>query len=386
VDRLQLIVTLLHLIRRWQRENSAIDLIFNSGCNMAEIILMIEIDSFPDYHAKALASNLGSDVSNISKAIKKLILKGLLLSQDNLKDRRFKILKISKKGLKVVKDADLKLNAVLERLSFGLAESEIGDLASYLQTLCDQFNVAQSQLRSSDHILRPVQRRLARLIGANQSCIHGTNLSILNWQILSELKESDFPLRNLDLSERLKIDPARISFLIKDLCDKNLLKKESSEVGQYFILTDRGDKFLNEQEIAAAQFIDLHSNQKPLPQDGLELFERFIKDRGYGETRLNDNSTLKRISAIEEKNILRGQVISDLVAQNKQHKAPGSILGPNDFVFVHKSLNGTVSTIQFEKSEDSFRLNLLVGDLSRDCLELCFREVIRRYPGMKVIE
>ncbi|MCB0337809.1 MAG: MarR family transcriptional regulator, partial [Bdellovibrionales bacterium] len=251
--RLDLCLKLQRLFRIWKERND----VRRSG-SLLESLLLVIIASDHLLKAKDLAPILGIDQSTVSRQLAELEQKRLILTRVSKTDKRAKVLSLTKAGRVLLKKIDTRADTGLVELSRTFSVSEQARFCSLFHRIADGLNYPIMPSRAGEHPIRPLQRRLLCSLGMlGHSFLH-TSTRVAELQTLAKITSESGKIQAHTISEILGIDPNRVSQIVRNLIDDQLVRRQRSPRDRRALnlfITEQGKNELQKKELAAAKFL-----------------------------------------------------------------------------------------------------------------------------------
>ena len=319
---------LIDLLRLHQQRSKFIGSAYGSKLSVLESFILVELDVDSSRSATVLAGILNVEKNMASRAIKRLVQSGYLISRTSQEDRRAKSLKVTAKGQRFLAEHD-RFNAVqLAELTGNLSGGELGDLQHYFRVLADGCGAAPATLRPNENPLLVEMRRLSRtfrIFGAN---IVGTTYSPLEWQIMSEIAFSSAGVRGKELTEMLTVPANTISQLLTRFEERGMLRRTADSA-------DRRSRKLTLTPLGTRELEKIESSGEAMLRRGLSslddrqirgFIDVFAKYLGLGsaaeEGVFREQIRLSALQSEEQRCAARGFLVSWYLRLNQLNHMP----------------------------------------------------------------
>lgn len=268
-------------LREFPRYSQFVDKAHSTSLTLAESHLLSEVSATRGLKAKDLSSLLMLDKIAISRLIAELTRRKLLRAEVDALDKRQKSLSLTPRGKQELAAFDRRANLLLtafdEIARFG--ERERTDLQELLTLICDRLQIMDSPLRRGEHSMRPAVRRLARAFGLLGSRAQGTGFSVLQWQILLELCETNGGGSVSSLSALFKVSGSTLSQAVRVLISNRLIARRGSTEDRRSALlfpTPRARKLVAEIEREQEALYRKHLKRENMLARWVDCAERWI--------------------------------------------------------------------------------------------------------------
>ncbi|MCB0335203.1 MAG: MarR family transcriptional regulator [Bdellovibrionales bacterium] len=274
-----LLTRLSRAVREFPRYNQFVVKAHDTSLSLIESHILVESHADKYLAQKELAERLHLGKVQLSKIIKKLLANELITLQADKHDRRQKYIRLSPLGIKTLKQFDSQANQRLEGFvkNADLGKKDIEALADFLSRFAIALSGAPFEARKQEHPLRAPIRQLTRSFGLLGGAALGTNLNVLEWQLLLSIGEYSGHLTPSMLANSFSAERSIVSLALKSLLNQRLISKEakaSDTRSSYLSCTRKGFGVISKVEASAVSSFSTYRN---LASSDLNLLEKFIR-------------------------------------------------------------------------------------------------------------
>lgn len=274
---------ILGLLVRLQRNNQFVVEDYDTGLSIAESSALLEIDTHPHMSLSELGRHLDIDVSTAKQITTRLKDKKLLCISSDKTDKRLRRLLPSADGKELLKRYDDFSFRLLDQHSVGLSKEQLQTLEILFTKLADSGCPTPGKQRANDAELRLQMRRLTIAFGLLHRKFRGTEITVAEWQVLSELQKGKTVA--LTIIENVGIAQNYLSQILKKFVEKKYLNKEQDKKDKrrfYLTLTKKGEKALEAVNSDMRKQIDraIEKISKQTLEMAIATFRKFVaKDK-----------------------------------------------------------------------------------------------------------
>ncbi len=282
----------------------------------------------------ALAQALSLAPSTISRVLANLGKRKYITTSSSPSDGRSKQISFTASGRSLFEHIGAVSNEVSLRGTYPLSSDQRIHMRDVLASFNDGLEIPAVQARPGELPLMCQQRRLARgtgmLVGADYM---GLGLGLETYHILHELSRSQEPVRFNELCRSLPIHPSTVSRTLDRLRQKRMVSKTTPSGdgrGLAVTLTKTGTDYFNALATRIAQRYAGALKKVDRSQAALfiELMEQ-LKDIPIPAT-IKQHIACTLCRSDEELFSARKTLIQLLVANNRHHRLPATLVGPQD--------------------------------------------------------
>lgn len=343
---------LIHrLIRRAQQHNRSVGRSRETGLNLAESHLLVELDAQPLLTIGELSTLLMMTQGFTSQLIKNLSKCGLISISSMASDARKKKLSITTKGRGVLKRVDELANESYHRMSRVLSSQEIQSIIWLFRVVADGFGAPRALQRKDEPPYRSEQRRLTRACGFLSDQMFGTPVSSTMWQILGEVTLSPIAPQPGELANLLSLASNSISSIVTDMAERKYLGRRTCGKDRRSVVLyplPRGERLYSEVESIAAQKIAESLRGMPDHQvtSAVGAFRRFVNDCGEGFPPLLRQQRIEYASAERERQRARGFIAHSLVRDGFAAKIPEHFVSKDSKCYLLRDDNDILAVLE----------------------------------------
>jgi len=275
--------------REFQRLNRFISVDSAAALSLAAAHAIIEIDAHPGIDIGSLAAILEMPRTSLAAVLRSLKRQRLVSVTKSKVDSRRRSLKITAKGLALVRYEDPIIDAHLVWVLSPLGPAEEPKVASLVREIADGMGTPPCQPREHEHPVRNQLRRATRALRLIHADFMGTSLGSPEWQVLSKVAEKGSYKSISDVANELSLQLSTATTICARLRERGYLKSTTSSHDRRaatISLTRAGEDFLKASEGAAASRIERAVANVPSDRlmEEISVFEKVVTARREGDS------------------------------------------------------------------------------------------------------
>lgn len=367
--RHELIVRLWDSIRRLQQLNRQPSLAISPKLGLRETFVLFYIDAHPNCSIAQMRKFHQFHQSVGSVLIAELVKKGLIKHSDSQIDAREKCLKVTPKGEKFLSVFDASQQKQMNKNLSAISKSDIIDLEKFLAKIADALSVPFYPVRKGELPIRSQMKRVFIALGFLQNDFASSGLTLTQYQLLSELKSHPHISAGAAIGRRIGADPRGIVFQVRALKRKGLLVSHddsSDKRRNVLLLTKKGSALVD--NVQSRIYKSLETGTLDLSIQRLSHCVSLIeKVTGTGAFDPDQKAvTIKQIKTPNEFKLARAFYVEELVRRNAHKDLSHEILPLNRKVIVAIRDGSIVALIEYQKSQNGWKQNILLAKSSEE--------------------
>ena len=309
-----------YLVRRQVRAQYQVGSLGISECQ-----LLVQLLAEPEINATRMAETLSVAKSTISRILKGLINKELIITNICKNDGRSRSLEVTELGEEMVRQLQLSESEVLRRCLGHLSARQVSDLTYYLRTLADGWGTSEQTGLPGDHPVTVEITRLGRATGMTGSKFLNSNISSTEYIVLKSLSLSDSTSSVSALDRLLPFDKSTLSRTVNRLVKQDIILKNGGlgRKGSKLKISDSGLSLLHEVEANATNAIKLAlaNKNEQFVDHFVELLKLLSNPDAIQTSILRERTDVKELATVSERLQARGLLIDYLVSNNLHYES-----------------------------------------------------------------
>lgn len=381
-------VAIHRLIRRLQQRNRVVGRSSDMEFSLAEVHVLVELDSSPGRGVGELATHLRVDQSFVSRIVQTLARRKLVSVARESGDARKKRIVLTAAGRAVVRKLDERANLSYRAMLNRISRADEDRLVALFKAISDGLDQPPIEARSGEAAYRAEQRRLTRCCGLLGDTVFGSGISAAVWQVLGEVVLAPVAPQPGELADLLSVAQNSLSSIVTSMEQKKLLERErSGRDGRAVVLRalPAGVKLYNEIEARAEDLIRgalAEANVRAVGS-GVEVFRRFLGDSGEDVVPIAAGYKVLKVDSNNERALVRGLIARTLVREGLEHHIPERFVSSSSDCLELRSEESMVAALEldlasgmilscgWDESVSPWRLASFIG------------EALLRYPEMR---
>lgn len=358
----------MRLLRRLQQRNRFITLDQDLPLTIIQSFIVLEIASGRDTPAE-LAKLFAVDQSTMSRNLTLLARDGYIKPISSTTDRRKRNIILLKSGKKFILEYDKLSNLQIARYSFLMSKENLDEFTNLFKEFNDAILAPQINGHIGDSAIRIEMRRIVFGLGAFDKSFMGSELSVAEWQLLSELVYQNKALNQSEIAKITGAAQSSLPALVQRLVARGLLKlkprlgdKRATEL----FASIKAKKLIQkaEQVFANRIYAGLAALTHNRQEKFLTLFELFIGESVQGELMISEKYFCRQAKEIQPLAELRALLLSGLANQDKLALVPSKMFDPASLIWlIYNQERQIVGGIEIEqKAKQTLILNLLMPE------------------------
>lgn|GEM_PF-5807606 len=275
---MEILLKLHRTIRRFQEQNRFVGNAYGSELSLLESRLITEIGSREEVTASDLATALGLSRTVISRSLKELKERKVVLFRTDREDARRQFLLLTAKGRKLLSEFDSHAEERLAAFCSNLSPLEFDKALRYITILADGLGAPTLPYTRDETPLRAPIRRVTQGLGLLSSHVFGArDLSSVEWHMLAKLQEQSNSILAKTFVAAFFLPANTVAGIMKRLMRRGWVRRviDPRDRRQLQLsLTSDGRAFLSRIEDAAVE--QLKGALRDLTTQELEEFEAIL--------------------------------------------------------------------------------------------------------------
>ena len=350
-------------------KNRFIRKLTHTGLSRAEVHALIEIHARGESTIKSLQPLLNMDQSSVSRLIKNLIEEKRVYASLSSEDKRVKLLRLSSGGLNAISQIDEVAGSIFEGFRSKLTKNQGEELLEFFKDVANWYGQPACPTRAGENEIRMQQRRMSRALGVLSKDAFGSGFSFSQWNILSEICDSTYPLNPKQLSESQDIPGNSLSIALDKLEKLGFIERTQAKHDSRFIEiypSSSGKTFRN--KIVTQSALDLQKilggySQKEQTKL-LEIMLRYT-DQAHESTSnlMSDALLVKKIKTKKDRKSARTFSITELVKRGHAEFSPSFLIADHSLVYGLFDKNKHLQSVcEIVHNSDPAELTLLASN------------------------